>query len=838
MRMNALRSLDELTQDLRYALRSLRKSPGFTMVAVLSLALGSGANTAIFQLLDAIRLRALPVARPEELVEIRVDDMTHARGTWVRDSALTNPLWEKIREQREPFSGLLAWADEPLEIARSGDTRQVAGLWVSGDFFHVLGVHPLLGRVFAPVDDHRGCGLAPGAVLSEGFWRQEFGGNPDIVGHHVPLGKSDIEIIGVTPKEFFGLEVGRRFDIALPICAEPAWHGGAGRLDSGTVWWLTVMARLRPEVSRARAAAFLRARSAEVFEATLPSRYPSESVAPYQAMKLTVSPAAEGLSHMREQYSTPLVLLLVITGLVLLIACVNLAHLMLARAAARQRDVAVRLAIGASGLRLARQLIAESLLLAIAGVAAGLLMAQFIGKAFVTLLSDRSSPFLDLSLDVRTFAFTIALSVLTCVMFAAIPVLRVARADPALALGAGNRPGIAGARVGFRRILIITEVALSLLLLTGALVFARSLKNLEILDAGFQPHGLVINDVNYSDLHVPPERALAFRRELLTRIRATPAVEAAAEVVILPGTNSNWNNRIWMEGADPAAAPDVYRNMIGSDYFRTMGTTVIAGREFDEQDASATAPKVAIVNEAFAHKFVAARTVLGQHLWVEATPFEPSSSYEIVGVVKDSKYLNLREDFRPIVFVPLSSDILKRPAVELVVRSRAQSAAVISSVRRALDGLSPGMRYSFRVFDAVLQDSVQSERLMATLSEPFAALAVLLTAVGLYGIALYTVAQRTREIGIRLALGAEPRAVTAVILREAATVTLLGLCIGAFLTVAAGRTVSALLFGLEPYDPGPVSLAACLVTLVVTCASYLPARRAARIDPLIALRSD
>ena len=422
-------------------------------------------------------------------------------------------------------------------------------------------------------------------------------------------------------------------------------------------------------------------------------------------------------------------------------------------------------------------------------------------------------------------------------MFAAVPVLRVARADPGQALGSGNRSGSPGReRAGFRRTLIVTQIALSVLLLAGTLLFSGSLRNLETLDAGFRQHGIVISDVSFSDLHLPPERAIAFRRELLTRVRATSSVTAAAEVLIVPLTGGNWNNRMWMEGSDPARARVAYRNMIGTEYFDTVGTSVIAGREFDEHDLTPSASKVAVVDEAFAREFVPGVTVLGQHLWLEATPFEPKASYEIVGVVKNAKYRNLREDFQPVVFVPLSQAALRSPAAKLVLRSSARSDVLIASVRHTLESVSPQLRYSFRVFDTLVQDSLRSERLMATLSGPFGGLAVVLTALGLYGLISFTVALRTREIGIRIALGADPRGVMFLILREVASVLIVGLSVGTLLTLVAGQAASALLFGLHPYDPRSLAVAILLVTMVAGCASYVPARFAARVDPLVALR--
>lgn len=828
-----------MIQDLRYALRLLRLNPGFAGVAILSLALGAGANTAMFQLLDAIRLRTLPVRAPEELVELRVDDMTHARGTWLRAPSLTNPLWEQIRRHDEAFDGLLAWADEPIEIASNGEFRHVAGLWVSGDFFRVLGVRPMLGRVFTASDDRRGCGLDAGVVLSYAFWQRELGGDRSIVGRAAAIGKYRVNVIGVAPPEFFGVEVGRTFDLAMPICAEPAWHGTNARLDAGTTWWLTVMGRLKPGVSIERAGTLVHATSAAIFASTLPAAYPAISVAPYLAMRLVSMPAQDGVSRLRTEYSGPLVLLFTITGLVLLIACANLAHLMLARSSARRREMAVRVAIGASPYRVARQLFVEGLVLAASGVAAGLLVARLLSRLLISFLTTGgSSVFLDLSLDPRTFGFAALLSIATCLMFASVPVVRAARMQPSQSLIGAGRGGTSGERAAVRRTLLAAQIAIALALLVGTLLFVRSLRNLETLDAGFDRTGLLIASVNFATVNAPQDRAAALHKEIVDRVRATPGVEAAAEVAIVPLAGGNWNNRVWMDGADPAQARVTFRNMIGTGYFRTARTPLVAGREFTEADLSPSAAKIAVVNAAFARAFAAGSSVVGRRVWLETTPSEPGAAYEIVGVAADAKYRDLREESQPVLFVPMSQAARRTSFTQLMVRSGGSATAPVAALRRALEGLSPQMRYSFRAFDTVVTESLLRERLMASLAGPFGALALVLTALGLYGVTSYTVAQRTNEIGIRVALGADPQRVVRLILGEAAAVLGAGLCAGMLLILAAGRAAGALLFGLTANDPLSVGVAAASLALVAIGASYIPARRAAGLDPVAALRAE
>jgi putative ABC transport system permease protein len=829
--------VDSLIRDVRYALRMARLNPGFFAAAVLSLALGAGANTAIFQLLDAVRLRTLPVAAAGELAEIRVDDMTHARGAWLRETSLTNPLWERIRQSHGGFSAVFAWADETLDISQGDTFRKVTALWVSGEFFDVLGVRPALGRTFVPGDDHRGCGTEAGVVLSDRFWRQDFGGDRAIVGRQVQFGTTRATVIGVAPPEFFGLEVGRSFDLALPICAEPAWHGVNARLDSGTVWWLTVMGRVAPGVSLQQAAAALRAQSPGIFAETLPAGYPAASVEPYLGMTLVTRPASHGLSRLRGLYAQPLVLLLGITALVLIVACVNLAHLLLARTNARTRELAIRLSLGASRSDLARQLIVESLAIAVAGVVLGLAIARVVSATLVSFLStDATRVMLDVSLDGRTFAFAAALVVGTCTLFAALPSRRAACTSPIDSLRSAGAIGPSGRdRVAVRRLLLASQIALSLALLAGAALFVRTLRNLTDLDTGFDPADLVAADVNFADARLPGNRVAPFRFTMLERIRSTAGVESAAEALILPLGGGNWNNRMWMDGSDADRARVVMRNMIGPGFFAALKTPLVAGRDFHDADLEATAAKVAIVNERFTRDFGLGADALGRRLWIEPTPLEPRAPYEIVGVVANTKYRDLREDDPPIVYVPLWQSAQRRPAGQLVIR--ATGAPALHAVRAALASLG-AVRVAFRPYRSLVRDSMLREELMAVLAVPFGALAIVLTAIGIYGVFSYTVARQTRDIAIRIALGADTRGVIGSLLGEAIGTVAAGSIAGLLLTFGAGRTASALLFGVSVYDPVSIASAVLLIAIVALAASYVPARRAARVDPAVALRHE
>lgn len=512
--MNTLALADSAWRDLKYGARLLRLNPGFAIVAILSLALGVGANTAIFQLLDAVRLRTLPVKDAQQLVEVRIGDSPNGRtGFMGRRPMMTNPLWEQVRDRQQAFSGAFAWGVTGFNLTTGGEARYAQGLWVSGDFFDTLGVPPLVGRTLTPDDDRRGC-AAPPAVISYGFWQREYGGSPSAIGRSVLLDGHAYGIVGVTPASFFGIEVGRRFDVAVPLCAEPLSRGARSGLDKPDMWFLSVFARLKGDWTVEKATAHLASLSGPVFKTTLPPRYGAEDAKNYENFKLGAFRAANGVSSLRRNYESPLWLLLATTGLVLLIACANLANLMLARATAREREVAVRLAIGASRGRIVRQMLAESLLLAAIGAACGAALAQWLSRFLVAFLTtDTNRIFVALSLDWRMFGFTAALAAITCLLFGLLPAIRATRTAPGVAMQAGSRGSTdSRERFGMRRALVVAQVALSLVLVVGALLFVRSLRNLMTLDAGFAQDGLVIASLDLRRAGVATELLLQDER--------------------------------------------------------------------------------------------------------------------------------------------------------------------------------------------------------------------------------------------------------------------------------------------------------------------------------------
>src|SRR5579863_393742 len=826
-----------LLNDLRFGLRMLARNPGFTAAAVITLALGIGANTAIFQLLDAVRLRTLPVKDPQQLVMVDLKDTTGIRGsTESMYPALTNPQWEQIRDRQQVFSGTFAWAYDYFNLGPAGRRRAVPGMLVSGDFFRVLGVQPVIGRVFTADDDRRGCGL-PGVVVSYAFWQRELGGDRSAVGRKLIIEDHPVEVIGVTSPGFFGLEVGHAFDVAMPLCSDKVLEGESSALDAGTIWWLTVMGRLKPGESISGANAQLGAISPGIFEVTLPKDYPPANIKDYLKFRLTSLPAATGVSWLRDQYGDPLVLLLGIAGLVLLIACANLASLLLARATAREREVAVRLALGASRGRIVRQLLVESLTLGASGGGLGLLMAGTLSHFLVSLLSTEGNPlFVDLAADWRVLGFTAGATILTCIFFGLTPALRATRVAPAEAMKASAR-GLTASRerLDLRRALAASQVTLSLVLLVGALLFTRSLYNVLHQNTGFRQNGILVTDVDFARLELPRERRLEFKRQLLKRLRAIPGVDAVAEARIIPLSGSGTDNIVWREGADRSRGKESNFNTTSRDYFKTMGMTFLTGRDFDDRDTPAS-PKVAIVNQAFARLLGLGANPVGARFTRETTPSEPETVFEIVGLVADTKYRDLRQGFLPVAYLCATQDSKPEASDQIVVRSNAPTADLTGRVRSAIADVNPQIDTSFWSFGTMIHEKVLPERLMAILSGLFGALAALLTAVGLYGVMSYTVVSRTSEIGIRMALGADRREIVKLVLGQAGAVVGAGLAVGIVLALAAARTARALLFGLRPDDPLAFAAAALLLVVIAMLACYLPARRASKLDPMEALR--
>ena len=830
--------MTNLLRDLRHAFRLLRLSPGFAVVAILTLALGVGANTAIFQLIDSIRLRTIPVQNPEQLGTIRIADRQWGSGNFSGQySQLTFPLWEQIRQRQEGFSEIAAWADQSFNLATGGEVHYAKGIRITGDFFHLLGVRPVLGRLLGPEDDQPACAVS-GANISYAFWQRNFAGDPAVIGKRLNLDGNSFQILGVTQPGFNGVSVGNYFDVAVPVCVEPILNPRDNRLPQRASWWLASIGRLKPGWTIERANAQIKAVTPQILQETIPPTYDGVATKKYLDYKFAAFSASTGFSELRDDSETSLWLLMGISGLVLLIACANLANLMLARASARERQITIRRALGATRWRMVRELLSESFLLAIGGSICGLFLAFAVSRLLVAAISTSDSQvFLDLGMDWRVLAFTTTLAVLTTLSFGLAPAIRATRAEPATLLQSGSRGSSAGGKERFslRRILVVSQVALSVVLLMGALLFVRSLRNLTTLNAGFQQSGILVASIDFERLNIPDARFTEYKRDILKRVQAIPGVQSAADARMYPFGDSSSNDNILLEGSDDEKG-SAWINTIGPGYFQTIGTSLLAGRDFNDGD-TATSAKVAIVNEAFVRKYLdSTKEPLGKRFRMHQPPGKPRPLYEIVGVVKDSKWRDMHEEFLPFMYFPGTQDERSGPYDQILVHSSLPLTTLLGSVKDAIGNANPGINIDFKVLQTRVHESLLQDQLMATLSGFFGFLAALLAAIGLYGVISYMVVQRTKEIGIRMAIGAERTDVLQLILREAGFLTITGLVIGAGLALGAAQAAKSLLYGLKPRDPITLVAAVVVLSAVAAFASFLPAYRASKLDPLIALR--
>jgi putative ABC transport system permease protein len=810
-------------------------NPGFAIIAILSLALGIGANTTIFQLLDAVRMRTLPVKDPQQLARIKIVNSPHCcRGDFYSSNAdLTGSLWNGIRAQQQGFSQIAAWSPFRYNLGRGGEAQYGNALLVSGDFFNVLGVQALLGRLISPADDYKGCG-SQGAVLSYPFWQREYGGRSDVIGSKLTLDGHPFQIIGVAPASFYGIEVGRNFDVALALCSEPIFSTKGGLMDRPTSFWLAVIGRLKPGWTIERSSAQLDAIAPGIFAASVPPDYDAIAKKDFLSFHLGALPAATGVSSLRQDYEDPLWILLALSGLVLLIACANLANLMLARASVRQREMALRLTLGASRSRLIRQLLAESLLLAMIGTAVGAVLAQMLSRVLVAFLSTQQTRiYVELTPDWRVLGFAAGLAILTCILFGLAPAIQASRTEPGIALKAGSRGVTAGReRSMVRRALVVSQVALSLVLLMGAFLFVRTFRNFVTLNAGFQQEHILVTYIDYSTLKLTHDSEMAFKRELLDRVRGIPGVVSAAETLIVPLSHSGWNDNIDIPGGPQRK--DTSFNGISPGYFQTMQTRMLAGRDFAAGDTPKS-PRVVIVNEAFAQKFFAGSNRIGK---VFQKSGDPKTTYQIIGLVRDTKYYEMREDPVPTAYLSFTQDNGPEQQSTLMIRSDQSLLPLISSVKQVANQINSAMILTFSVFKTQIREGLLREQLMAMLSGFFGALAAILAMVGLYGVISYMVVQRRNEIGVRMALGASRRDILTMILREAAILLGIGLAVGTVLALVAGTAAASLLYGLKPRDPFTLTAAILGMTVVAFLASLVPARRAASVHPMVALRDE
>ncbi|HEY2906942.1 MAG TPA: ABC transporter permease [Vicinamibacterales bacterium] len=825
-------------QDLRFAVRSLRSTPIVTTVAILSLALGIGANTAIFSLVDSLVLRTLPVVAPQQLVMVS----TPRAGSLGSTAAWPYAVWDEIRRTPNLFADVAAWGSQRFNLAQHGETEFVDGVYVSGSFFHLLGVPAILGRTITEDDDRRGGGPDGAvAVISCGFWQRRFGGAADAIGRTLTIEQAPFTIVGVTPPWFFGTDVGRTFDVIVPVGDEPLMRRET-RLDARSFYWLTIIGRLRAGQTIDQAAAALKAVEPHIRDATLPPNVPKHLLSRYLSGRegFAIVPAATGNSGLRNRYERPLVTIFAVVALVLLVACTNIANVLLARATARRHEAAVRRALGASPWRLARQFLVESAILAVAGAVAGLAFASAASRLLIQQLSTTTNAvFLDVSLNRTVLMFTLAVATITVVVFGAVPALRASAVHPSDALKEHGRGAVGTGGASTANAFVIAQVALSLILVVAAALFLRTFVSLGSRPVGFDANHILLVNVNSQRVAIDAAQRPALYERIRDSVSHLPGVAAAGLSFVTPIQGGGIIDQIQVsDGATVlptlvGGIGNVYGNVVSPGWFNTLGIPLLAGRDFSETDRSGAAP-VAVVNQAFARAFLNGASPIGHTL----THLRGTRS-EIVGVVADSLYGSLREPAMPTYYEPLAqAEVPPTPLpINLSIRTTSESPAQITkSVAADIDRIQPDLATTFRPLSDQVDAALVQERLTAILGTFFGALALVLAGLGLYGVTAYAVARRRGEIGIRLALGAAPIRVVRLVLSRVAGLVGVGILLGGLVSAWASQFVNSLLYGVTPRDP--LTFAAAIATLVVVAAvaGWLPARRASRIDPAEALR--
>jgi predicted permease len=847
--------VETVWQDLRYAGRMLRKNPGFAAVAVLSLALGIGANTAIFTLLDSVLLKPLPVKNAKELVVFewwlplnRTSPRLWMSGSsWAEDgksvgTPLPYPAFAAMRASQRGVTDMFAISGMGrTNVIADGSADLARADMATAGIFNTLRLRPAAGRLYTDEDDR--AGAAPVCVISYGYWQRRFGADPNIAGKQITLSGVPFAIAGVTPAGFDGVQNGEQVDLWAPLAMQPLIDPNldpkVSMFAAADHWWLIVMGRLKPGVSRAEAEAQLNAVFNQIAKQGLSPRHPGEQ---YAIPGLQLSPGAQGLGGLSRTYSRPLFILLGLVGLVLLIACANVANLLLARGTARQKEIGVRRSLGASSGRLVRQFLTESLLLAVAGGALGCVLANWGSRVLLAMISPATHPlYLDLSIDPRVLGFSIGLCLVTALLFGIAPAWRAARADLTPALRQGT-PGAGTARLklGLGKMLVVAQVSLSLVLVFGAALFVRTLINMRHIQAGFGADHVLIFSLRPSSNYKEPalKEMYAETQERLTALPGVISATASWHLIVHDGQRGD---QAIVPGYVSASGKDRSVSVMpaGPDFFATMRIPILRGRDFTARD-TANSPKVFVINEAFARKYFAARDPLGHQMRLGGE--QPKADGTIIGIVFDTKYGSLREDAPPTVYQPLqqASEI---PYMNFEVHTAGDPLAVVPSVRTMVASIDANVPiYGVQTQEDLVSDALMQERLFAKLTSFLGALALALACVGLYGTLSYAVARRTREIGIRMALGAKQRDVLGMVLRESLALIAAGIVIGIPASLGATRLTSKfiadLLYGLMPTDMASIAGATALLAMVAMCAGAVPARRAASVDPLVALRDE
>ena len=820
IRMGAF--VDTLIRDLRYALRTLKRNPAFAFAAVLSLGLGIGANTAVFTLLDAILLKTLPVRRADRLIQI--EQIYEGRGL----NFFSWPVIERLRAADHSIEDVFAWATRLMNVDVGSGPEPMACVYVTGNYYPALGVSAALGRSLHPEDDSPQA--PPVAVLGYGAWQSRFGGETNVLGHTLKIEGTPVTIVGVLPPWFLGTEVGRSTEIAIPLSLQPQLMRDRPMLTRPDANWLHVMARLKDNTTEAQAAAQLRVLWPQITAALDPN---AKSDSNRLAIRLTS--ASTGLSQLREQFSRALWVLMGLVALVLLIACANVANLLLSRAAARSKEMAMRLAMGAKRARLVRQLLTESLLLAAISSLLGTVVAFWGVRILVQLLSvGRTAVVLNLQPDVRVLAFTMSVAFITGVLFGLTPALQATNMDLDPTLRVNSRAKGSSSPT-LNRVLVIFQMAVCLLLLAGASLFTGTLYKLLAVDPGFSRDNVLLVSLNPARAGYRGESLLHYYQQLLDRINALPGVQTASLSVYPPLTGGGGTffsaKSVAADGRlMQGVSGNVYVNVVSPGFFRTLKTPLLAGREFEPRDTG-QAPHVVVISASLARHFFGESSPIGHRIQVASGP-----SAEIIGIVRDSKYETLVESPHMVAYEPYTQAINEAGAVYLEVRSRLPLSALSRSIRKEIHALSGQVPAEIRTLHNWIEQFLVQQRAVAFLATAFGILALLLAAVGLYGVMAYTVVRRTGEMGVRLALGAQATQIRWLIMRETLVLAVAGIVVGVPLTVLMGRLVSSLLFGLTPNNPFVLGTAVAVLIAEALVAGYLPARRASRVDPMVALR--
>jgi predicted permease len=830
--------MDQLRQDVRFALRSLRRAPAFTIVIVLTLGLGIGANTAIFSLMDQVLLRTLPVRAPEELVLL--DGPGPFSGRTNNNMTFSVPMFRGLEQgSRDVMAGMLARYDTSATLSTGTRSERVFVELVTGGYFEVLGVTSVVGRTLG-ADDDRMPGGHPVVVLSHGFWQRRFGGQSSILNQEIRINNRPMTVVGVAARGFSGLDAGSPADLFVPIMMKaeltPTWND----LDTWRSRWVTIMGRRRPGVTQEQAAAAMNVVYRQQLHEdakTLRASTSDDVRKRFLAKTLLLHPGHRGRSDLRTQFSTPLVVLMAMVGLVLLIACANVANLLLARAAGQQKEVAIRLALGAGRWRVVRTRLTESFLLALGGALVGVLLAWWTTSVLIdTLPFDRAVQNLSADPDLRVVLFAIAISAMTAALFGLAPAFQATKPSLTSALKEEAAAVAGGGRQArFRKGLVVAQVALSVLLLAGAGLFTRSLYNLRSLNPGFVAENVLQFSVDPALSGYSRERSGALFRQIHDQLASLPGVTSASAAVVPAMTDSEWRSTVQVQGYTRKEGEDMNPtfNGVAPGYFSTMGMPLVSGREFRETDVL-DAPRVAIINETMAKYFWGTENPLGRRFGLGR--IENDNAIEVVGVVRDAKFTTMRDEIPRFVYVPyMQEEALD--TMTFYVRSHPDAGGVPGAARQVVQRLDPNLPiFDMKTMEAQVDESLFLERLVAALSMLFGGLATVLAAVGLYGVMSYTVSRRTREIGIRMALGAARGSVLWMVLREVAVMLAAGIVIGLPVAVGLSRFVESQLYGLSPTDPPTLILASTLLSGVAMLAGYVPARRATRVDPMLALR--